>query len=108
MDLAARRMRLKIQPSAASLVQSRFHAQPIASHRHDRSSHRSGGFAPRAVNEHAKASLIPFEDIPWSEIRDTAVRSLIERYVRERREESFGVYVGDTTTGRVRPLAGND
>jgi hypothetical protein len=36
------------------------------------------------------------------------VRALIERYVRERREDSFGVYVGDTTTGRVRPLAGGD
>ena len=62
----------------------------------------------RAVNEHAKASLIPFEDIPWNDIHDTAVRSVIERYVRERGEDSFGVYVGDTTTGRVRPLAGSD
>ena len=62
----------------------------------------------RAVNEHAKASLIPFDDIPWDDIRDTAVRSLIVRYVRERGEESFGVYVGDTATGRVRPLAGSD
>ena len=62
----------------------------------------------RAVNEHAKALLIPFEDIPWDNIRDTAVRSLIERFVRERGEGSFGVYVGDTATGRVRLLAGSD
>jgi flavin reductase (DIM6/NTAB) family NADH-FMN oxidoreductase RutF len=62
----------------------------------------------RAVDEHAKASLVPFRDIPWSEIRDTAMRAMIERYVREREEDSFGVYVGNATTGHVRPLAGSD
>jgi flavin reductase (DIM6/NTAB) family NADH-FMN oxidoreductase RutF len=62
----------------------------------------------RAVDEHAKASLVPFRDIPWSNIRDTAVRSMLERYVREREENSFGVYVGDATAGRVKPLAGSD
>ena len=33
---------------------------------------------------------------------------MIRRYVREREEDSFGIYVGDTTDGRVRPLAGGD
>ena len=62
----------------------------------------------RAVDAHAKASLIPFQDIPWNDIRDAAVRAMLERYVREREEDSFGVYVGDTTTGRVKPLAGGE
>ena len=62
----------------------------------------------RAIDEHAKASLISFQDIAWSDIPDLAIRSMIERYVREREEDSFGVYVGDTTTGRVRPLTEND
>ena len=62
----------------------------------------------RAVNEHGRASLIPFDDIPWNAIQDAAVRAVIERYVRERREDCFGVYVGDTTTGQVRPLGGSD
>jgi hypothetical protein len=62
----------------------------------------------RAVDDRAKASLVPFGDIPWNDIRDTAVRSMIERYVREREEDSFGVYVGDATAGRVKPLAGSD
>lgn len=62
----------------------------------------------RAVDAHARASLVPFGDIPWDDIRDQAVRSMIERYVHEREEDCFGVYVGDTTTGRVRPLAGSD
>lgn len=59
----------------------------------------------RAANEHARQSLVRFTDIPWKNIRDTAVRAVIERYVRERREDSFGVYVGDTATGHVKPLA---
>lgn len=62
----------------------------------------------RAVAEHARASLVPFRDIPWDEIRDVAVRSMIERYVQEREEDAFGVYVGDTTTGHVQPLAGGE
>ena len=62
----------------------------------------------RAVNEHARAALIPFADIPWTAIEDAAVRAVIERYVRERADDSFGVYVGNTTTGHVRPLAGSD
>ena len=62
----------------------------------------------RTVDDHAKASLVPFRDIPWSDIRDTAVRSMLERYVREREEDSFGVYVGDATAGRVTRLAGSD
>jgi flavin reductase (DIM6/NTAB) family NADH-FMN oxidoreductase RutF len=62
----------------------------------------------RAANGRAKESLIGFADIPWNAIRDTAVRALIERYVRERKEDSFGVYVGDTATGHVKPLAPSD
>jgi flavin reductase (DIM6/NTAB) family NADH-FMN oxidoreductase RutF len=62
----------------------------------------------RAVEERARSSLVPFRDIPWNDIRDAALRAMIERYVREREEDSFGVYVGDANTGRVRPLAGSD
>ncbi len=62
----------------------------------------------RAVDAHAKASLVAFQDIPWNDIRDAAVRAMLERYVRERQQDSFGVYVGDTTSGRVRPLAESD
>ena len=59
----------------------------------------------RAADARARASLVPFKDIPWNEIDDPALRSMIQRYVREREEDAFGVYVGDSTTGRVRPLA---
>ncbi len=49
--------------------------------------------------------IVPLWQVPWDEIADTAVRSMLERYVRERRQDAYGIYVGDTETGTVRPLA---
>ena len=62
----------------------------------------------RAVDAKAAESLVPFRDIPWEDIGDAAVRSMIERYVQEREADSFGVYVGGASSGRVRPLAGGE
>ncbi len=49
--------------------------------------------------------VVPLPQIPWDAIRDDAVRSMLERYVRERSEDAFGIYVGDTESGTVQPLA---
>jgi hypothetical protein len=49
--------------------------------------------------------IAPLWQIPWDEIADDAVRSMLERYVRERRQDAFGIYVGDTEAGTVQPLA---
>ncbi|CAN7366330.1 alpha/beta fold hydrolase [Bosea sp. LjRoot9] len=49
--------------------------------------------------------LVPFDEIPWERLRDEAIRSMLRRYVRERSEDSFGVYIGDTESGTVQPLA---
>lgn len=38
-------------------------------------------------------------------IADQAVRSMLQRYARERTEDTFGVYVGNEVEGEVRPLA---
>jgi flavin reductase (DIM6/NTAB) family NADH-FMN oxidoreductase RutF/pimeloyl-ACP methyl ester carboxylesterase len=48
--------------------------------------------------------LIPFAEIPWSEIQDDAIRAMLIRYVRERSEDTFGIYVGDAERGTVRTL----
>jgi flavin reductase (DIM6/NTAB) family NADH-FMN oxidoreductase RutF len=45
--------------------------------------------------------LFTFDDIPWSGLRDDAVRSMLRRFVREREENEFGVYVGDAEEGMV-------
>ncbi|MEM5338314.1 flavin reductase family protein [Paraburkholderia azotifigens] len=49
--------------------------------------------------------IVPLAQIPWGELRDDAVRSMLERYVRERSEDAFGIYVGDTEAGTVQTLA---
>ncbi len=52
----------------------------------------------------ASARLVAFDDIPWDRLPDDAVRSMLRRYVAERREDRFGIYVGDAERGTVQPL----
>ena len=51
------------------------------------------------------ARLIPLDEIPWERLREDAIRSMLRRYVRERSEDIFGVYVGDAERGTVQTLA---
>ena len=51
------------------------------------------------------ARLFSFRAIPWDRLRDSAVASMMRRYVKERREDTFGIYVGDAEQGTVQPLA---
>jgi flavin reductase (DIM6/NTAB) family NADH-FMN oxidoreductase RutF len=53
----------------------------------------------------AQANFIPFGEIAWERIGDEAVRSMLRRYVREREQDDFGIYVGDVTSGTVQALA---
>ncbi|MBB3000323.1 flavin reductase (DIM6/NTAB) family NADH-FMN oxidoreductase RutF [Paraburkholderia tropica] len=49
--------------------------------------------------------IVPLSQIPWSKLRDEAVRAMLQRYVRERSEDAFGIYVGDNEAGTVQALA---
>lgn len=49
--------------------------------------------------------FVEIERIADLTIADPAVRSMLSRYVRERTEDAFGVYVGNEVEGEVRPLA---
>jgi flavin reductase (DIM6/NTAB) family NADH-FMN oxidoreductase RutF/pimeloyl-ACP methyl ester carboxylesterase len=52
-----------------------------------------------------QARLVEIERIAELNIADPAVRSMLARYVRERTEDAFGVYVGSELEGEVQPLA---
>ncbi|MFD1554983.1 flavin reductase [Paraburkholderia silviterrae] len=52
--------------------------------------------------------IVPLSQIPWDEVSDDAVRSMLERYVRERRQDAFGIYVGDAGAGTVQTLVDGD
>lgn len=58
----------------------------------------------RAPGEGAGARMIPLDEIPWERLPDSALRSMLGRYVNERVEDRFGVYVGDFEAGQVHPL----
>lgn len=49
--------------------------------------------------------FIPFDAIPWAGLPDSAVRTMLQRYVNERRENTFGIYVGDHKSGTVRSVS---
>ncbi len=61
----------------------------------------SDGLASRS----ARVRVVPRGDIPWDRIQDDAVRSMLQLYVRERSEDAFGIYVGDSAAGKVQSLA---
>ncbi len=63
-----------------------------------------GSLVGDSVPDPARARLIAFDEIPWDELPDDAMRAMLRRYISEREEDLFGVYVGDTKSGDVRRL----
>lgn len=59
------------------------------------------GSAPVA----APAVLVPLDDVPWERIRDAALATMLHRFITERGQDLFGVYVGDAERGTVQSLA---
>ena len=57
------------------------------------------------VPAHHAVRFVPLGEIPWNDLRDAAVVSMLQRYVKERTEDAFGIYVGDSSAGTVRSLA---
>ena len=48
--------------------------------------------------------FIAFHDIPWDRLVDSAITTMIRRYIREHEEEAFGLYVGDFDQGNIQSL----
>ena len=53
----------------------------------------------------ARAALVPFDAIPWERVRDAALATMLRRYIAEKRQDLFGIYVGDAEHGTVHNLA---
>ncbi|HXH03548.1 MAG TPA: flavin reductase family protein [Candidatus Competibacteraceae bacterium] len=53
----------------------------------------------------ARVRMVPLQEIPWQAVKDRAVCSMLQRYVAERLENRFGIYVGGAETGKVQALA---
>jgi flavin-dependent trigonelline monooxygenase, reductase component len=48
--------------------------------------------------------FVALSEIPWGELPDFATQSMLRRYVSERSEDRFGIYVGTSETGTVKGL----
>lgn len=66
--------------------------------------YRGRVIANRSPWHDSSVRIVPLAQIPWDDITDPIVRSMLERYARERREAAFGVYVGDVEAGTVQTL----
>ena len=49
--------------------------------------------------------LLALDSIPWEQLADEAERAMLQRFVRERTEDAFGIYMGDAQSGSVKSLA---
>lgn len=45
--------------------------------------------------------FLRFVEIPWGRIADPAEKTMLERYIRERESDAFGIYVGDAASGAI-------
>ena len=63
-----------------------------------------GSIAGDAGRDPTRTRLIPFDDIPWDDLPGEAIGSMLQRYITERRQDLFGIYVGDARSGDIQPL----
>ena len=58
-----------------------------------------------AASVTAPAVLVPLDDVPWDRIHDPALATMLRRFIAERSQDLFGIYVGDAERGTVQNLA---
>lgn len=63
-----------------------------------------GEIASVADGPSGSTQLVAFPEIPWDELPDFATQSMLRRYVSERSEDRFGIYVGTAEAGTVKGL----
>jgi hypothetical protein len=63
------------------------------------------GTFERAQPSNDKVLVVALSELPWDRLRDEAVRTMLRRFVRERSEDAFGIYVGDADRGTVQTLS---
>ena len=51
-----------------------------------------------------RRDFVALSEVPWEQLPDFATQSMLRRYVSERSEDRFGIYVGTSETGTVGAL----
>ena len=63
------------------------------------------GFLREAPPHDAAVTLAKLDAIPWERVRGGALHAMLRRYIAERLDDTFGIYVGDAERGTVQSLA---
>jgi len=58
-------------------------------------------------NSNDKVSFIAFDEIPFDKLSDHSSRTMLQRYIKERARDAFGIYVGDENNGDVKMIKGD-
>lgn len=66
---------------------------------------RTGDF--RVGAESLDVKLLDVSQIPWDDLAFPVMRIVLERYIAEREQGKYGIYVGNVDTGRVWRTDGN-
>ena len=51
-------------------------------------------------------SFVPFDEIPFDKLPDQSTRTMLQRYITERAQDAFGIYVGDENHGDIKMIKG--
>ncbi len=57
----------------------------------------------RDASETPELQFFKFDDIPWDSITDSAIRSMLERFIREQKLGNYAIYIGDHQQGEIYP-----
>jgi flavin reductase (DIM6/NTAB) family NADH-FMN oxidoreductase RutF len=63
------------------------------------------GSTTKIPSDNPAVLRVSLDAVPFGQFTDPAVRSMIQRFVRERQEDVFGIYVGNSQAGTVQSLA---
>jgi flavin reductase (DIM6/NTAB) family NADH-FMN oxidoreductase RutF len=55
-------------------------------------------------NPGSSRRFFALDNLPWERMPDAALRTMLERYRRERETSAFGLYIGTAEEGSVQPL----
>lgn len=59
--------------------------------------------SPREANETPELRFHDFDEIPWDSITDSAIRTMLERFIREQKLGNYAIYIGDHAQGEIYP-----
>ncbi len=82
-----------------------------AAYHHDNTRYvyyRGGLQSAGSLQESPQLHFVGFDEIPWQAIRDSAITTMLKRFINEHLIDNYAVYIGDLDSGEVHPLKNED